>query len=45
MLRDEGIQLQVCKNPDVKCVVVERAQSTIIDRLSNISHSNIRTNI
>ena len=22
MLRDEGIQFQVCRNPDVKCVVV-----------------------
>jgi len=25
MLLDEGIQFQVCKNPDVKCAVVERA--------------------
>jgi len=24
MLRDEGIQVQVCRNPDVKCAVVER---------------------
>ena len=33
MLRDQGIQLQVCRNPDVKCAVVERAQRTIRDRL------------
>ena len=25
MLRDEGIQFQVCRNPCVKCAVVERA--------------------
>ena len=33
MLRDEGIQFQVCRDPDVKCAVVERAQRTIRDRL------------
>jgi hypothetical protein len=33
MLRDEGIQFQVCRNPDVKCAVAERAQRTISDRL------------
>jgi len=33
MLCDEGIQLQVCKNPDVKCVVLERVQHTIRDRV------------
>jgi len=33
MLRDEGIQFQVCRNPDVKCAVVELAQRTIRDRL------------
>jgi len=33
MLRDEGIQIQVCRNPDVKCAVVERAQRTIRDSL------------
>jgi len=32
-LRDKGIQFQVCRNPDVKCAVVERAQRTIHDRL------------
>jgi len=33
MLRDEGIQFQVCRNPDVNCGVVERAHRTIRDRL------------
>jgi len=33
MLRDEGIQFQVCRNPDMKCEFVERAQRTIRDRL------------
>ena len=33
MLRDEGIQFQVCRNPDLKCAVVERVYSTIRDRL------------
>jgi len=33
MLRDEGIQFQVCRNPDVKCAAVERAQRMIRDRL------------
>ena len=33
MLREEGIQFQVCKNRDVKCAVVERAHRTIRDRM------------
>ena len=33
MLKREGIQFHVCKNPDVKCSVVERAERTIRDRL------------
>jgi len=33
MLKREGIQFQVCRNPDVKCSVVERAHRTIRDRL------------
>jgi len=33
MLRREGIQFQICKNPDVKCSVVERAHRTIRDKL------------
>jgi len=28
-----GIQFQACKNPDVKCAFVERAQRTIRERL------------
>jgi len=30
MLRDEGIQFQVCSNPDVKSAVLERAHRTTI---------------
>jgi len=30
---NEGIQFQVCRNPNVKCAVVERAHRTIRDRL------------
>ena len=33
MLKRESIQFQVCKNPDVKCSVVERSHRTIRDRL------------
>jgi len=33
ILRDEGIQFQVCRNPDVKCAVAERAHRTIRVRL------------
>jgi hypothetical protein len=33
MLRYEGFQFQVCRNPDVKCAVVERVHRTIRDRL------------
>jgi len=33
MLKREGIQFQICKNPDVKCSVVERAHRTIRDKL------------
>ena len=33
MLKREGIQFQVCRIPDVKCSVVERAHRTIRDRL------------
>ena len=29
LLEREGIQFQVCKNPDVKCSRIERAHSTI----------------
>jgi hypothetical protein len=33
MLRREGIQFQVCRNPDVKCSVVERAHRTIKNKI------------
>jgi len=33
MLRGDGIQFQVCKNPDLKCAVLERAHRTIRGRL------------
>ena len=33
MLKREGIQFQVCRNPDVKCSVVERAQRTLREKL------------
>jgi len=33
LLKHEGIQFQVCRNPDIKCSVVERAQRTIRDKL------------
>ena len=32
-LRLERIQFQICKNPDVKCFVIERAHRTIRDKL------------
>ena len=33
MLRDEGMRFQVCRNPDLKCAVVEHVHHTIRDRL------------
>jgi len=33
MLKSKGIQFQVCRNPDVKCSITERAQRTMRDRL------------
>ena len=33
MLKREDIQFQVCRNPDVKCSIVERAQRTVRDKL------------
>jgi len=33
LLKLEVFQFQVCKNPDIKCSVVERAQRTIRDKL------------
>ena len=34
MLKHEGIQFQVCKNPDVNCSVEERVQRTLRDRFN-----------
>jgi hypothetical protein len=33
MLKREGIEFSVCRNPDVKCTVIQRAYHTILDRL------------
>ena len=33
LLKQEAIQFQVCKNPDVKCSCIERAHRTIRDKL------------
>jgi len=33
MLKREGIQFQICRKPDVKCSVIERAHRTIRDKL------------
>jgi hypothetical protein len=32
MLQREGIEFQICKNPDIKCSVIERAQRTVRER-------------
>jgi hypothetical protein len=34
MLKHEGLEFQMCKNPDVKCSIIERAQRTIRERLN-----------
>ena len=33
MLKREGIQLHVCRNPDLKCAVVERSHRTLRNKL------------
>jgi len=33
MLKPEGIQFYVCRNPDMKCAVMERAHRTIRNKL------------
>jgi len=33
MLKREGTQFHVCRNPDVKCAVVERAHRTLRNKL------------
>ena len=32
-VKREGIEFQVCRNPDVKCAVVERVNRTLLDKL------------
>jgi hypothetical protein len=34
MLKREGFQFQVCKNPDVKCSITERVHRTMHDKLN-----------
>jgi len=34
LLKREGIEFQVCRNPDVKCSVVERVNGPLRDKLS-----------
>jgi transposase InsO family protein len=33
MLKREGIQFQICRNPDVKCAIIERAHRTIREKI------------
>jgi transposase InsO family protein len=33
MLKREGLEFQICRNPEVKCSVIERARRTIRDKL------------
>jgi hypothetical protein len=33
MLKHERIEFQICRNPDMKCSIMERAQRTIRDKL------------
>jgi hypothetical protein len=33
MLKREGIEFQICRNPDIKCLVDKRAHRTIRDKL------------
>jgi hypothetical protein len=45
MLKREGIQFQICKNPDVKCSVFERAHRTIRDKLYKYFTYKTRTDL
>ena len=45
VLKREGIQFQVCKNPDVKCSVVERAQGRSSRRFTSTLRIPTRTDI
>jgi hypothetical protein len=41
LLKRERIQFQICKNPDVKCSVVERVNRTLRDKLfRNFTYKN-----
>ena len=41
LLKHEGIQFEICKNPDIKCSIVERAHRTIRDKLYKFfTHKN-----
>jgi len=41
MLKNKGIKFQVCRNSDVKCSIVERAQRTVRDKIYKyLSYSN-----
>ena len=42
MLREESIEIQVCRNPDVKCADAEHAHRTVRDRpYQYFTHKNI----
>ena len=45
MLKRKGIQFQVCKNPDVKCSVVERVHRTIRNRIDKYFRIKTPTDI
>jgi len=41
LLKREGIEFQVCRNPDIKCSIVERVQRTVRDKLYKyFTHKN-----
>ena len=41
LLKREGIHFQVCRNPDIKCSIVERVQQTVRDKLYKyFTHKN-----
>ena len=43
LLKREGIQFQVCRNPDIKCSIVERVQRTVRDKLYKYFTRKTRT--
>jgi hypothetical protein len=43
MLKNEGIQFQVCRDPNVKCAIVERSRRTIRINCTNTSPIKTRT--